>query len=55
MKTKIITATSNKELEEKVNAWLAENKDKLIKQISHSQSGITTASFRATAMILYEE
>lgn len=36
MKTKIITANSNKELEEKVNAWLTENKDKLIKQISHS-------------------
>lgn len=56
MKTKIITASTNKELEEKINAWLLENKDRItVKQISHSQSGDTVASFRATALILYEE
>ena len=41
--------------EQMLNDWLANNQDKKIIQVSQSESGETTASYRITYTIWYED
>ena len=59
MKTKIIKWRARDDgaptAEQMLNQWLAENKDKDIWYVSQSESGETTASYRITYTIWYED
>ena len=41
--------------EQMLNEWLARNQDKEVKHVSQSESGETTASYRITYTIWYED